>query len=207
MTTEAAILKNLFVFEQDLVNEMSNCKVKKVIKGEILIRQNSYINTIPMVLDGMLRVFKQTAEREVLCCHITKGETCSMSLSASFQKRPANFSVVAFKNSYISLIPSVKMVEWLKYQTWNRYVINTFSKTQLQLSESIDGVVFNKIEKRLKDYLFRFAEENNSPVIPITHQEIANELGTTREVISRILKTMESKGSISLKRAEIIIHN
>ena len=204
MVEDNRILENLFDFEEKLKFEIESYRIDHLQKGEIIIKQDTFVKSLPLLVEGNLRVFRHTEDREILFYYIQKGETCGMTLAACLERKRINLEIVAAQQSEVLWIPQGKVSEWLmKYRSWNEFIIRTFTHRQMQMVESFDEIAFHKIDKRIKDYLYDLFKEKQNPVIAITHQELANELGTTRVVISRILKNLELEGTIQLLRGAI----
>ena len=204
MMTDTKQLEHFFLFEQPLRQELFSYKTGYAKKGEIIVKQHSYVKLLPLLLEGSLRVYKQTEDREILCYYIQKGGTCALSLGACLEDKKVQCEVVASQTCEMFLIPSLTVKEWQrKYSTWNQYIISTFTQRQQQLLDIFGEVAFSKMEKRINDYLCELMHEQHSFILSITHQELANELGTTRVVVSRILKHMELSGAIQLLRGSI----
>lgn len=193
-----------FYFEEGLKQELKECRMESFDKGDVVIKQSSYIKNLPLLLKGNLRVYSQTEDREILFYYIEKGKTCGLSLAACLENKQVHSEVTALHPSDVLLIPSRKVQDWSrKYPSWNHFIISTLSEGQQQLLETCEELAFCKMETRINDHLKHLSQTVHSRLLPITHQQLANELGTTRVVISRILKSMESKGSIVLQRGHI----
>jgi CRP/FNR family transcriptional regulator len=203
-TPELKVEEQFNFFERDLRIELAAAKIEHYEKGSRIHRQNAFLVSLPILLEGSLRIFRQTEDREILLYYVNKGETCMMSLLSCYGQTPMNAAMEASENSELILVPRIKVYEWQrKYASWNDYVIKTFAQRQEQLLDSFDSLAFSSIDKRIKDYLIRLSSRTKQQIISITHQELANELGTTRVVISRILKCLELEGAIELLRGAI----
>lgn len=124
-----------------------------------------------------------------------------MSLVACFGDSISKVYAVTEKKSRLLLIPTTRVREWQKkYNSWNSFVINTFLKRYTELLRAFDELSFKNIDVRIQRYLEDYSERNVTKSIKRTHHEIANELGTSRVVVSRILKNMENAGIVELRR-------
>ena len=102
------------------------------------------------------------------------------------------------------MIPTRKMTEWqIKYATWNRFIIDTFLTRYSELLTSFNDISFKNMDERLLDYLKKYQERQETEIVKLTHLQLARELGTTRVIISRLLKTMEKSGQVDLQRGLI----
>ena len=185
--------------EKNLRDELNQCQLKEFKKGEVVLREDSFVKYLPLVVEGSLRVFKQTEERQILYYYLNKGDICGLTLGACMENKPFNSDIVAYEQSLVIQIPVSKVLEWQKiYVSWNLFLIKAFTVRQQQMLKSFGEIDFSKMEQRIKDYLCYLLKEGHTTAISITHQELANELGTTRVVISQILKSLESSGLLEL---------
>lgn len=195
-------------FENELRQEIFEGKRERFEKGDIVVMQNSYFKSLPLLLKGSMRVYRQTEDREIMLYYVSPGETCMLTLVSSLENKPSSVEISAVEPCELILIPATKVIEWqCKYPSWNEFMIHTFAQKHEQLLKSFDGVAFSKMDQRIKDYLEQLTYKNQNPVINITHQQLANELGTTRVVISRILKCLEIEGAVELLRGAIKVKN
>lgn len=161
---------------------------------------------IPLLLEGSIRVYRQDPEvdREILLYYIEPGETCMMSIVASFTNMTSQVNAITEKQSKMLLIPVLKVKDWqLRYPAWNTFIINTFLNRYTELLTAFNEMCFQNVDKRLESYLRQYSKRQGIDIVSLTHQELANELGTTRVVISRLLKSMEKEGMLELKRGLI----
>jgi CRP/FNR family transcriptional regulator len=139
---------------------------------------------------------------------IEKGDTCAMTMACCLGETKSEIRAVAETNGTVVMIPISKMEEWLgKYKSWRNYVFSSYNNRLKEMLSAIDNLAFMNMDERLLNYLYDKAKINNSNHILNTHQEIAYDLHTSRVVISRLLKALENKGTISLHRAFIEILN
>ena len=174
--------------------------------GDILVREGQYLKILPLVMSGSLRVFQQSAEREILLYYVQPGETCIMSLSSCFFNIKSPSTAIADTETEILCVPANFIKEWQrKYDPWNEFVIGTFQGRYNELLNLFNSVVFNNIETRIADYLNSYSAKRNTKKVSVTHLALANSLGTTRVVVSRILKRFEQEGKVELLRNSIKI--
>jgi len=200
--SEIDIFKILpFLSETQLRKEIEQvAEVLNVKRGETIVREGEYVKVLPFVLSGQIRVFQTKEEREILLYYVNPGQTCIMSLSACFFNNQSPSQAVAAEDSHILAIPTRFITQWQKeYNSWNSYVIRTFRNRYDELLEAFETVAFDNIDKRLLEYL----KQKKRRFIELSHQQLAHELGTTRVVISRILKKFESEGLLVIHRAKI----
>jgi len=175
--------------------------------GDIIVEPNKYIKVIPLVLKGTIKVIRETnGGNELILYYIRSGESCAVSLSTSLMNKLSNIKAVAEENVELIAIPSSVSSKWYEiYSSWRMFVLKTMDNRYDEIINALDSVAFKKIDERLVDYLKSKSEALQSNVLNITHQEIANEPSTSREVISRLLKQLEQKGVLKLFRNKVEI--
>jgi CRP/FNR family transcriptional regulator, anaerobic regulatory protein len=190
--------------EEELKTEMQSlCMVLTFDKDKTIVEEGSFMQVIPLLLNGSIRVFRRDCDmdREILLYYIEPGQTCMMSLVACFGDSISKVYAVTDKKSRLMMIPTVQVREWQKkYDSWNSFVINTFLNRYTELLNAFDELSFKNIDQRIQRYLENYSERHVTKSIKRTHMEIANELGTSRVVVSRILKNMENAGLVELRR-------
>jgi len=187
--------------QEEIVN---NGEMIDLNKGDIIVKEGQYVKFLPIVLKGSIRVFQRSEEREVLLYYVKPGQTCTMSLSAAYFENKSTSFGIATEATQVLVFPSHLIVEWqLKFPAWNQYVMRMFRTRYDELVRSLETIVFEHIDVRVMEYLNRMKVEENTNVLNISHQDLANELGTTRVVISRILKQLEQNNKIKLYRSAI----
>ena len=191
----------------ELVSEiMEVAFVKEIPKGTIILREEQYIKVLPIVISGLVKVFSKFKERELLLYYILPNESCVMSLSASLNNEPSKVYAMAEEGSEILFLPVDKISNWLKnYPRLNNLFYQQYNLRYVDLLDTIHHVLLDKMDKRLYDYLKEKALVTNKHELKITHNQIANELGTVREVISRVMKKLESEGKVKQESSSIKI--
>ncbi len=206
MLTEEILSPFRQIFEKELIEEISqNGRVLEVQAGDVIMEPGKYIKTIPVILNGLIKVMRRDEDgNEVLLYYIGTGETCAMSLNCCVAHAQSDILAVAEEDSELLLIPAEKMDEWTRrYSSWHNFVMQTYGARFSELLKAVDGIAFKKVDERLEQYLKNKAEHSGSNIIHVSHQVIADELNTSREVVSRLLKTMENEGRIKLGRNRI----
>jgi len=180
-------------------------KVKTFKEGEVVINENAFINSIPIVLSGSIRVMQKDEDgREMLLYYITPGESCIMSFLGGIHQDTSKVEVVAEENTEILFVPIDKVNLLIKeYPEWLDYIFRLYHKRFEELLEVVNTVAFKKMDERLLDFIKRKCDLTNSHTLYMTHEQLANELGTVRVVISRLLKHMEEDGIVKLGRNKI----
>lgn len=183
-----------------------NGRIKHLNKEEVLIRPGDEIFFIPIVLRGSIRVIRQDNDgKEAFLYHLYPGQTCAMSLTCCQAGRKSLIKAVAEDSTEILQIPIKFSEEWFKYPEWKAYISNNYSNRFEELLQVIDLISFSNMDKQLLHYLEERSKALNTRFLEITHQQIADELHTHREAISRLLRTMEKKGLVKLGRNNVEI--
>ncbi|GHN01674.1 hypothetical protein WSM22_31630 [Cytophagales bacterium WSM2-2] len=208
MESNSHILKAFpFLQRPGLEKELlENSSIMMAEKNEVIVNEGQYLKVLPLVISGTFRVFQTSEDREVLLYYVQRGETCMMSLTSCFFNMPSPSKAVAEEQTEILCVPTRFIQQWQRqYDEWNQFVIRTFQGRYNELLSSFNSVVFNNIEARIEDYLKTYVNKKQTDRVVSTHMSLANELGTTRVVVSRILKQMEADGKVELLRGEIRI--
>ena len=197
-------LNKLFITEENLIDEIKEHSTLITHKvGDFIIKKNQYIKVLKIVLHGRVRVYQTNEDREILIYYLGNMETCTLSLSACFEDCKSTVNAVTEEDCTILNIPVRFVRDWIyKYKSWNKFAINIFRNSYGHLINQYARLAFQPLKERLFDYLV-FKAENST--VNKSHQELARELGTKREVISRLLKTLEKDGRLLLGQKEIKI--
>jgi CRP/FNR family transcriptional regulator len=193
-------------FEEKLIDEIAEVSLLKDFKeGDVLIDFGDYIKKMPLLLNGAIKILREDFdEGELLLYFIEKGDTCAMTMACCIGETKSEIRAIAETRGQVIMIPVYKMEDWLgKYKSWRNFVINSYNNRLKEMLSAIDNLAFMNMNERLLSYLFEKSKINNSREIHNTHQEIADDLHTSRVVISRLLKALENEGKISLHRASI----
>ena len=193
------------ILEEEL---RSNSQLKMLPAETVLMQSNSYIRSIPLVLSGSMRVIRQDEDgREILLYYIKPGESCIMSFLAGIYEDTSKVRLVLEEDSEILMLPIAKASEWIKvYPEWANFIFKLYHKRFEELLDVINAVAFQKLDDRIVTLLKRKASVYGSNEFSITHQQLAEELGTTREVVSRLLKQLEKQELITLSRNKITLN-
>lgn len=184
-----------------------NSQRKKLAAETVLVQSNSYIRAIPVVLSGSMRVMRQDEDgREILLYYIKPGESCIMSFLAGIHEDTSKVRLIVEEDAEVLMLPIAKASEWIKiYPEWADFIFKLYHKRFEELLSVINAVAFQKLDDRITELLKKKAIIYKSNEFNITHQQLAEELGTTREVISRLLKQMEKQQMITLSRNKITL--
>lgn len=195
-----------YLFEEELLKEIADVAITKEIKAnETIIDIGSYITSIPLLLSGAIKILREDKEGDDLVLYyIEKGDTCAMTLSCCMGQTKSKIKAVAETDVKLLMIPKQKMGDWLsKYRSWQEFILQSYHSRLDEFIEAVDTIAFLNMDERLFKYLKDKALINQNDSISVTHQQIANDLHTSRVVISRLLKALEKQHKIELHRNQI----
>lgn len=180
---------------------------KKFNAGDVILNENAYIRSIPIVLSGSIRVMSNDDEgREILLYYIKSGESCIMSFLGGIHQDTSKVRAVAEDETEILFVPVDKVITLIReHDDWLDFIFRLYHKRFEELLEVVNAVAFKKIDERLILLLQKKAELSKSKTITVTHEQLANELGTARVVVSRLLKQLEVDGRVELGRNKITL--
>jgi CRP/FNR family transcriptional regulator len=166
--------------------------VQDIPKNTQILRQEQYVKVLPIVIKGSVKVLSTFDEKELLLYYIEPSQSCVMSFTAALKNAPSKVFAITEEDTTLLLIPTDKLPQWLKeFPEFNQLFYAQYDLRFTDLLETIQHVLVNKMDTRLYDYLKQKVQVTNQETIKISHGQIANELGTAREVISRVMKKLE----------------
>jgi CRP/FNR family transcriptional regulator, anaerobic regulatory protein len=182
-------------------------ELRKFKADTVILQEDSYIKSIPLVVSGSLKVVRTDANgHEILLYYITAGESCIMSFLGGIHDETSKIKAIVEEDAEILLIPVDKASEWVKkFPEWSDFIFKLYHKRFEELLSVVNAIAFQKLDVRLLHLLKQKSELANSKEIKVTHQQLAEELGTAREVVSRVAKQMENEGLIHLSRNKITL--
>jgi CRP/FNR family transcriptional regulator, anaerobic regulatory protein len=203
-------IKKLFplINNTALLNNIEKYGIYKEVKaGDTLMEFGQFIKSVPLIISGCIKVLRQDEEgKELFLYYLYPGETCAMSLTCCMANQKSEIRAVAEEDSSFIAIPIQYLDVWMhEYPEWKNLIMQTYSARFRDLLNTIDNIAFKNMDERLEEYLFSKTKAAQSNTLNITHHEIASELGTSREVISRLMKQLERKGKIHLGRNKVEI--
>jgi CRP/FNR family transcriptional regulator len=197
-----------YILEEALIEEMSKiAKIRETVQDEIIIHVGDELKMIPIVVYGSIKVSREnTASDELLLYYIEGGDTCAMTLQCCVRKTDSQIKATSMEPSLLLMFPSEYMQLWMdKYRSWREYILQSYHTRMLELMETIDEIAFMRLDERLIKYLTDQAKLLGNLELHHTHQQIADDLHSSRVVISRLLKQLENKGAIQIRRNRIIL--
>jgi len=192
--------------ESDLVEEIIQQGKSKTLKAEeLLISPGAAANAMPMVISGTLRIMREDEEvNEVFLYYLEGGDACAMSISCCLSNQTSQFKAIAESNAELWMVPMALVDTWMaKYGSFRKFVIDSYQNRFDELMQTIDSIAFMNMDERLMKYLLDKKQSQGSFVIEKTHEQIAQELSTSRVVISRLLKKLEKEDKVELYRNRI----
>lgn len=203
------LLENFSQLEQPLLDEiLAQSTIKQLEDGEEALRTGQYIKSTILLSKGLLKIYREDDEgNEFLMYYLEPGNACALSMMCTARDEKSQIMAKAVEASEVILIPSHLSELWLsKYKSWHSFVIASYRERFEELLQTLDSVAFKGLDERLVFYLKRHVKVSGKEV-KLSHQQIANELSSSREVISRLLKKLEQTGAITLHRNYIEVHH
>lgn len=204
MTANLDMLKS--IFEPQLIQEIQQFGIFQTFKeGDLIMDYGKYVRMMPIILKGTVKVYRlDEKENEILLYYLSSNESCSMAYSCCLEAKKSEVKAVAEDNVELIAIPHIKLDDWIcTYPSWKNYIMRSFNERFIELLKSIESIAFHKLDERLIGYLKEKQRLSGSSVIKASHGLIADELATSRVVISRLLKQLENDKKIILYRNEI----
>jgi CRP/FNR family transcriptional regulator len=195
------------IYERETVEAILEIgKLKKIRADDWMVDIGDPIVYMPLLLKGQLRILREDEDgHELLLYYIRPGETCAMSLTCCSGNAVSNVRAVAEEDTELLLLPIQIIDDWTtKYPSFKSFILKTYQKRFEELLNTIDSIAFHNLDDRLSQLLKQKSEKEGSE-LKTTHQELANQLNSSREVISRLLKQMERKGEIQMGRNKITL--
>jgi len=194
------------VFEPELLDIIEKTgQVITVKSGDTIMDIGQIVRTMPLIISGTVKVSRVDEEgRELLLYYVNSNESCAMTFTCCMQHQPSEIRAVAEEEVTLIALPVSVMDEWLiKYPSWKNFVMNTIRNRFNELLKAIDQIAFQNMDQRLIHYLKEKSKATGSALINLSHEQIAQELATSRVVISRLLKKLENDKKLLLYRNQI----
>ena len=193
-------------FEPELLNEIiTHGVIKTFPAGELMMRTGQFIKSTMLILDGSVKIFRENEDGgEFLMYYLQPGEACAISIICAAKAEASKVMAKTVEETTVLMVPLQLIDRWMiEYKTWYHFVLSTYRNRFDELLNLIDQVAFRNMDERLLFYLQRHVKINNVHTIALSHQQIAEELNSSREVISRLLKKMEQRKLVVLHRNAI----
>ncbi len=192
------IRKALNHLSPSLVEEiLTIAKTQEIPKDSEILREGQYVKMIPIVLDGLIKVFTRHEDKELLLYYIRPNESCVMSFTSGLRNEPSKIFAEAEEDSTVLLLPATKIEHLTRqFPDFNSLYFQQYNLRYSELLDTINHLLFDRLDKRLFTYLSERQQLTGKNPIKISHRQIASELGTAREVISRVMKKLEAEGKL-----------
>ena len=194
------------ILDENLLTEIFETGIyKEYKKDDIIIDINQPLEYIPLLLSGNIKILREDDHgNELLLYFLEAGDTCAMSLTCCLKTSKSNIRAVAESDSSLVLIPVKKIHDWFhSNESWRNFILDAYQIRFNEMLETIDTLAFLKMDERVFKYLIDKVKLRASTSIEIKHNDIADDLHTSRVVISRILKQLENEKKIKLSRNKI----
>ncbi len=181
---------------------LANAEVHSFMPGQVIVDYGGYVKMIPLIVSGNIKVSRIGSDgSELFLYYLNRGESCTMTFSCCMASKRSEIRAIAEEATTLVGLPPQVLDAWImKYKSWKNFVLMAYDSRMLELIETLDHVAFHQLDERLLDYLEKRKAAAGSHLVTATHQEIASDLNVSREAVSRLLKTLEKQGKISLGR-------
>ena len=189
--------------EKELQEEILKNGVLKTFEiNEPLVREGQFISSFPLILEGLIRISRTSEEgNELLLYYLRENEVCAMSLTCCMANMKSSIMAIAEQPTEVILLPVTLLEKWMcEYTTWRQFVMQSYQIRFRELVNTVDSLAFLKLDERLVKYFTDRHQKSGNSTFSGTHQYLALQLNTSREVISRLLKKLEKDGKIELSR-------
>lgn len=210
LTVSALLKKHYGSLEPALQEKIAEEAVIKVFpSGEVVMRTGQFIRSTMLILNGRIKVYKESGDgSEFFMYYLEPGNACALSMICAARQEQSDLMAIAVEEAEVVLLPIQLMDQlMMDYKSWYYFVLATYRSRFEELLNLVDHTVFKGLDDRLAYYLKKQRDTFKSNELNITHDEIASDLGTSRVVISRLLKAMENKGMVKLFRNHIDLKN
>jgi len=206
--TEKELANHFPSFEEALLSEiLEKAEIRTIEKDEIIIRTGQNIRAAILVIDGLVKIYREDNEgNEYFIYYLDEGKACAISLVCALGKATSSVKAKAVTESTILIVPPRFVDEWVgKYKSWAQFAIGSYRERFEELLELIDHIAFRRMDEQLVYYLKRYQEKLNTNIVSTSFTEIAAELNSSREVISRLMKKLSERGVVDLQRNQVRI--
>lgn len=211
MSFKETVLTSFPYFQksQDFSDELLAVgKVMEVQAGTVLMNVGDYIKVIPFLMEGLLKIYREDDNgNEILLYYIKSGESCVISITASLKNEKSSIKALVDEDSTLLAVPTQEFEKLLsKYNLLHTFTYDLFNQKYNQLIDSIDSLAFTDMRMRLMSYLSMVAEaKGTKEIVGLTHKKIAQDLSTSREVISRLLNAFQKEEKIKILNKKITL--
>ena len=212
MNTQEIILREKLddyfssIFEEKLIDEIVKVgHLDKIKSGDLMINIGEDMTHIPLILSGVVKIIRKEKDGDELVLYfLERGDTCAISFVNCINRKTSLFKGIVENDIEAIFLPVENIDDWLtKFKTWRYFIIDSYHYRLIEMVESIDSLAFMKMDQRLFKYLTDKVKITKDVNLEITHQEIANDLNTSRVVVTRLIKQLHEEGKIYSTRSKI----
>ncbi|MCC7505700.1 MAG: Crp/Fnr family transcriptional regulator [Saprospiraceae bacterium] len=192
--------------EEGLLKELTEKgRILEAKAGQVLLQTGQNIRNTMIVLDGLVKLYRENEEgSEFFMYHLNAGEGCALSLICDRTIKASAVTAKADTDAVLLVVPVEVTENWMRqYRTWYHFVVGTYRKRYEELLETIDHIAFQNMDERLEFYLRRHSKALGTKVLDLTNTQIAQELNSSREVVSRLMKKLSEQGKVRLLKQGI----
>lgn len=201
-------LETLFPsFEKGLIENIINEGEARTFEpDENVVKTGQYFRSILLVVEGLIKVYREDENgNEFFIYYLQPGQACALSMKCPIHAEKSQVMAKAVTETTVIAVPFENMDRWMNdYKSWYHFVLDTYRKRIEELLETIDQIAFRNMDERLLNYLKREQDIHNSPFLAVNNTEVAEELNSSREVVSRLMKKLSDKGMIRLLKNQHI---
>lgn len=193
-------------FSKALLEELEkNAVYKSFAAGDVIIRTGQYIRNTVLVMNGRIKIYREDDDGgEFFMYYLQPGQACAISMICATKSETSQIMAKVVEDAELLMVPLPLMDKWMmEHRSWYEFVIDTYRSRFEEVLDVIDSIAFKAMDERLEFYLKRHKDACSCDNLRLSHQEIANELNTSREVVSRLLKKLEQRGRLKLHRNHI----
>lgn len=197
-------------FENELFQEIvKEGQLVLFPEEELMMDIGQRVEQIPLIVNGTVKIFREDEDdHEIFLYYLKEGEACAITLICSAREGYSKIKAIPIEDTMAIILPIKKLDEWMfKYKSWYYFVMDSYQEKFEELLKVVEEIAFHQMDERLLAYLRKSVEANNSNIIKATHQQIAGELNTSREVVGRLLKKLEQDGTVKIGRNQIELIN
>jgi CRP/FNR family transcriptional regulator len=208
MSDQLSVILTRLGLETGLVGDITQAgRLMNIKAGQPLISPGMRATAMPLVVSGTLRIMREDTDgNEIFLYYLEGGDACAMSISCCLGNQMSQFKAVAETDAVLWMVPMDLVDEWMgKYRSFRKFVIDSYQERFDELMQTVDSIAFMNMDERLMKYLLDKKQSSGSYVIHKTHEQIAQELNTSRVVVSRLLKKLEKEGKVELFRNRVEI--
>jgi CRP/FNR family transcriptional regulator, anaerobic regulatory protein len=206
--TEKELSRYFPSLEPSLITELlETAAVREVPEGEVLMRTGQNIRTALLVLEGLVKIYREDDDgNEFFMYYLDSGKACAVSLVCALGKEQSGLMAKAVTKATVLAIPLDRVDAWMgKYKSWAQFAVSSYRERFDELLQTIDGIAFHSMDERLAFYLQRYQEKFGTNQVPVPFTEIAQDLNSSREVISRLMKKLSERGAVRLFKSYVEI--